>query len=58
MDQQRNDAEVEAKLSTTPAGIEAAAERVYAKRGSKGKKRRVTLQRDARGELAGAEIED
>ena len=57
MDQQRNDAEVEAKLSSTPAGIEQAAERVYAKRG-KGKKRRVTLQRDPKGELVGAEIED
>lgn len=56
MDQQRTDAEVEAKLSATPAGLEQAAERAYAKR--KGKKRRVTLQRDAKGELAGAEIDD
>ncbi len=56
MARQKNDADVEAKLSASGPGFEQVAERVLAKR--KGKKRRITFQRDPKGELAGAEIED
>ena len=60
MDQQRNDAEIEAKLSTTPAGTEAAAERVYSRRSGKKRKARHNVERDARGDIAAliSEYED
>jgi hypothetical protein len=56
MEQQRTDADIEAKFLATPGGADAAAKRIYENR--KGKKRRVTLQRDPKGDLVGAEIED
>jgi len=56
LQRRKTEADVEAKLSSTGPGFEQAAERVLSKR--KGKKRRVTLQRDPKGELVGAEIED
>jgi len=55
MARQKTDAEVEAKLSGTQAGLESAAERIYAKR--KKSKRNIRLIRE-NGELIGADIED